>query len=252
MAEITTIIYEYMQHNRRLTIPELGSFLSRGEGQGVIFSEFAKGDDGALRCELVRRGATDLAAAAAIDDFVESTKARFEEGGSLFIAGVGVLRLDAKCCVVLDGAECEVEVSAEQQVAIEVEVEPNLEIESGVEPENESEIELELESESEPEPKLTPKPKLDFRSYYEHEPKFEPEPKQQLQGEKTTKKRKIDPLMVFLVIAICVALGFFIQGFIIGWQIGEIRVPAQVDRVMIKIFGDGFDEVESADEFPMD
>ncbi|MFR9616972.1 MAG: hypothetical protein SNG73_04480, partial [Rikenellaceae bacterium] len=46
---LTKIIFDYLQTNRRITVPALGTFLSKGDDTPLLFSEFMKGDDGVLR-----------------------------------------------------------------------------------------------------------------------------------------------------------------------------------------------------------
>lgn len=96
MEQITTIIFDYMRTHRRLTVAGLGTFLSKGEGAPIIFSEFIKDDDGVLLSLLVERGMGEFAALEAIEAFVSDTYHRVGSGdGSCDLGELGVIHISS-------------------------------------------------------------------------------------------------------------------------------------------------------------
>ena len=78
---VVSVIYKYLERNKRLVVPNLGAFIVKVAGEKVLFSNLIKGDDGVLRGLLVENGLTELEAAAAIDRFVFEVNSRLEESG---------------------------------------------------------------------------------------------------------------------------------------------------------------------------
>ncbi len=288
MVKIVDIIFDYMQSHRRLTVPGLGSFLKRGEGEEIFFSEFAKGDDGVLWGEMVSRGVAEVVATAEIEAFVERVRESLDSSKPFFIVGVGAL-------IRKEGEG----VSLSRTLAMDnapVRPEPKPEPKPKVEPKPEPQIEPEQQPiqqpQPQPQPQLKPKPKRSIASdvvkmmgeiealgrresrrerdnaaesqergvvieeeeEYDESERYDEIVYENERGEmsKPRKIRRIDPLAIFLIVSVIVAIGFFANGFIIGWRIGSITLPAKLDRVMVKVFGDGFDEVEDASQFPID
>ncbi len=235
MVKITDIIFDYMQHHRRLTVPGLGSFLKRGEGEEIFFSEFAKGDDGVLWGEMVRRGVAEVVAAVEIESFVERVKEIMDSSDPFFIVGVGALIRNEKGVIVLSRT---ISRGDDRSSLTQQQPDPDPEpIQSSAS----SVVEMMRELE-------------DTGSKKEIEIEREIEDKRVVNNEvsRSSKRGKFDPLTLFLIVSIIVAICFFANGFIIGWRIGSITLPPKLDKVMVVIFGDGFDEVEDATQFPID
>lgn len=88
---VVSVIYKYLERNKRLVVPNLGAFIVKVAGEKVLFSNLIKGDDGVLRGLLVENGLTELEAAAAIDRFVFEVNSRLEESGVCELHGLGKL-----------------------------------------------------------------------------------------------------------------------------------------------------------------
>ena len=92
---IVEIIAKYLESNKRLVVPNLGTFIVKVPQQAVLFSNLMKNDDGVLRSEIVKSGVSELDAAALIDRFVFEVNDRLAKGGVCALAGFGVLRSGA-------------------------------------------------------------------------------------------------------------------------------------------------------------
>ncbi len=241
MVKIVDIIFDYMKSHRRLTVPGLGSFLKRGEGEEIFFSEFAKGDDGVLWGEMVSRGVAEVVATAEIEAFVERVRESLDSSKPFFIVGVGAL-------IRKEGGG----VSLSRTLAMDnAPVRP--------EPKPQPPIEPKVEPKAEPTQQPIQEPQdagdvIEEEEEYDESERYDEIVYENERGEmsKPRKIRRIDPLAIFLIVSVIVAIGFFANGFLIGWRIGSIILPEKLDRVMVKVFGDGFDEVEDASQFPID
>ena len=92
---IVEIIAKYLESNKRLVVPNLGTFIVKVPQQTVLFSNLMKSDDGVLRSEIVKSGVSELDAAALIDRFVFEVNDRLAKGGVCALSGFGVLRSGA-------------------------------------------------------------------------------------------------------------------------------------------------------------
>jgi hypothetical protein len=147
---IDNIILEYLRTNKRLVVPELGSFI-RKEGGETVFAEFLKKDDGVLTGLLAKEyGLEPAEAAEAASGYADSVRRTVAASGRYVVEGVGVLHTDANGQLALEGAgEPKRSVSVVEEVITVVEPEPEPEPmvkpEPVVEPEPEPEPEPELE-----------------------------------------------------------------------------------------------------------
>lgn len=95
---IVEIIYNYLQANKRLVVPNLGAFIVK-QGQAgerkVLFSNLIKGDDGVLRALLIEKGVSELEAQGVIDRFVFEVNFRLDNGGVCALEGFGALKRSA-------------------------------------------------------------------------------------------------------------------------------------------------------------
>ncbi len=89
---LTAIIAKYLQTNRRITVPALGTFLSKGANEPTLFSEFMKTDDGVLR-ELLSTeyNMSELEAAIFIDRFVFDLRHAVESQGCFAMPYLGYM-----------------------------------------------------------------------------------------------------------------------------------------------------------------
>lgn len=157
---IVEIIYNYLQTNKRLVVPNLGAFIVKQGAEGerkVLFSNLIKADDGVLRTLLIEKGVNELEAAGVIDRFVFEVNHRLDNGGVCALEGFGAFKRGVNGSMsfienegahgdVLDGgfAERLAERNAArqqqaQQAAPKVEVEPEPEVE-----EDDEEISIEV------------------------------------------------------------------------------------------------------------
>ena len=147
---IVEIIAKYLSSNKRLVVPNLGTFIVKVPAQTILFSNLIKNDDGCLRGLLKSEAMSELDAAALIDRFVFEVNYRLEHSGVCALGGFGVLRSGANGTVsftfdptakgdVLDG-------DADEKMAAHV-AEITSVIEPVVEPEPEPEVKID---ESEP------------------------------------------------------------------------------------------------------
>ncbi len=143
---IVEIIYNYLQANKRLVVPNLGAFIVKQGAEGerkVLFSNLIKSDDGVLRALLIEKGVSELEAAGVIDRFVFEINFRLDNGGVCALEGFGALKRGANGSMsfvendgargdVLDGgfAEKLAERNAQRQQQVAA-------VEEAVEPENE-------------------------------------------------------------------------------------------------------------------
>lgn len=147
---IVEIIAKYLESNKRLVVPNLGTFIVKVPAQTILFSNLIKSDDGVLRAQLAQRGMSELDAAALIDRFVFEVNYRLEHSGVCALAAFGVLRAAQNGTVaftydrsakgdVLDGDADDKMAKhiAEITSVIELVIEPVIEPEPATEPEEE-------------------------------------------------------------------------------------------------------------------
>lgn len=89
---IVELISKYLESNKRLVVPNLGTFIVKEAGRAVLFSNLIKSDDGVLRSLLVAGGVSELESAAAIDRFVFEVNYRLESSGRCLLSGFGELK----------------------------------------------------------------------------------------------------------------------------------------------------------------
>ena len=89
---IVELISKYLESNKRLVVPNLGTFIVKEAGHVVLFSNLIKGDDGVLRSLLVNAGVSEMETAAALDRFVFEVNFRLESTGECLLDGFGVLK----------------------------------------------------------------------------------------------------------------------------------------------------------------
>ena len=126
---VIEIIAKYLESNKRLVVPNLGTFIVKVPAQTVLFSNLIKNDDGVLRSLLLQNGISELDAAALIDKFVFEVNFRLENSQVCALDGFGVLRTGANGTVaftyntaakgdVLDGGASERLAEIESQRAV--------------------------------------------------------------------------------------------------------------------------------------
>ena len=136
---VIEIIAKYLESNKRLVVPHLGTFIVKVPAQTILFSNLIKNDDGVLRSLLHQSGISELDAAALIDKFVFEVNFRLDNSQVCALDGFGVLRTGANGTIsftynptakgeVLDGGASERLAEIEAQRATTVtEEEPQIE-----------------------------------------------------------------------------------------------------------------------------
>lgn len=92
---VIEIIAKYLESNKRLVVPNLGTFIVKVPAQTILFSNLIKNDDGVLRSLLHQSGISELDAAALIDKFVFEVNYRLDNSQVCALDGFGVLRTGA-------------------------------------------------------------------------------------------------------------------------------------------------------------
>ncbi len=211
MVAIPNVIYEYLECNRRVTVPALGTFITKGSRDSVLFSEFLKSDDGVLASLLVEHGVDAEEVKVLIEEFVREVREVLDQGEAYEIAPMGRL-------IKSDGAilfECE---KIEPK-----EIEPEVEISQDVE---EQIVERIFESLS----SFDEEPKQKEQSPSVTVPISAPQPKMQ-------PKAKYDVWLIVALVAVLFAIFALLYGIIVEWQIGNISFGSAIDDVLYSIFG---------------
>ncbi len=89
---IVEIISKYLESNKRLVVPNLGTFIVKVAGESVLFSALIKNDDGVLRSLLAQQGLSELEAAGVVDRFVFEVNYRLQNYKECRLKGFGVLK----------------------------------------------------------------------------------------------------------------------------------------------------------------
>ena len=175
---IVELISKYLEHNKRLVVPNLGAFIVKEAGRTVLFSNLIKADDGVLRSLVERNGVSQLEAAGVVDRFVFEVKESLEKSGVCALSGFGELRngtngtlqftynpsvkgenLDGNVAAKLAEREAarrvaQEETTMEQDEEIEISVAPRKEAEPQAAPAPEKQVEQRVEVEQKPEQEI--------------------------------------------------------------------------------------------------
>ena len=89
---IVEIITKYLESNKRLVVPNLGTFIVKVAGESVLFSALIKNDDGVLRSLVQQQGMSELEAAGAVDRFVFEVNYRLQNDKECRLKGFGLLK----------------------------------------------------------------------------------------------------------------------------------------------------------------
>lgn len=89
---VVEVISKYLATNKRLVVPNLGTFIVKKAGEQILFSNLMKGDDGVLRGLLVAEGLSAIEAAALLDRFVFEANFRLQQGLACSLKNFGTLR----------------------------------------------------------------------------------------------------------------------------------------------------------------
>lgn len=89
---VVEIIAKYLESNKRLVVPNLGTFIVKVAGESVLFSALIKNDDGVLRSLVQQQGMSELEAAGAVDRFVFEVNYRLQNDKECRLKGFGLLK----------------------------------------------------------------------------------------------------------------------------------------------------------------
>lgn len=93
MLNLNKIIVEYLASNRRLVIPEFGTFVKKESGE-VVFSELLRTDDGVLASLLTARGLSAMEVAVVVDRYIFEVRHELEQCGYCRLGEIGTLRVE--------------------------------------------------------------------------------------------------------------------------------------------------------------
>lgn len=99
---VVEIIAKYLAANKRLIIPNLGTFIVKKPGEQILFSNLMKSDDGLLRSLLLAEGYSEMEAAAVVDRFVFEVNFRLQERGECRLKNFGYLRSTEKGAIIFE------------------------------------------------------------------------------------------------------------------------------------------------------
>ncbi len=200
MVLISNIIYDFLADNRRITLPTIGTFITKGSQDEILFSEFVKGDDGVLRRLLQARAEVDESEAQRmVDEFVGSIHDCLRGGESYEVEGVGRLYMQG-------GAVC-FESVGESQV-----------------------IDSILDTLS------TPEESVSEPVIKEEEPIEESIEESRTHYVESEAKPKYDVWLVVAIVVMSVAIIALLYGFFVEWQVGSISFGSTIDGVLESIF----------------
>lgn len=249
---IPQIIRDNIAAKRRISIPNLGSFLLNGDE--ILFLEFVDNDDDQLRTLLMERGVDEFDSISRIDEFVATVNAAMIEGGEFIIEGVGALKRsdDGTISFVGCGTQREAIIDVDSLVEEVVNILENYDTTTERTPELDSTTPKEKIEEPST-PKSPKRSTIEALYGIEKEPTTEPNKTQNEENytppytppAPPRRGGGIDILLLISFIGIAFAICLIAYSFFIQWQIGELILPEAIDNVMLKIFGDGMSGIES-------
>ncbi|MFI3289657.1 MAG: hypothetical protein SNH55_05040 [Rikenellaceae bacterium] len=210
MVVIANVIYEYLESNRRITVPMLGTFLTKGSRDTLLFSEFMKSDDGVLRSLLIEgQGLSELEATDAIEAFVCDIRSALESDKSYEVPPMGRFK-SVDGAILFENSIIEIEEEEDDTLSIE---------------EQNKMVEDIFDS---------------LSSYQESTPYQEPiyqEPTPTSVNSKVEPKAKFDIWVIVALVAGFFALFALLYGIIVEWQIGDLSFGSTIDNLLFKILG---------------
>lgn len=165
---IVEIITKYLESNKRLVVPNLGTFIVKVAGESVLFSALIKNDDGVLRSLLQQQGMSELEAAGAVDRFVFEVNYRLQNDKECRLKGFGLLKSGDSGVVTfqydtaVDGDNLDGVTAERKRPETKVQsVEVNSKVEEP-QPKSEPVAEVEAEPAEEEQPRQKPMPRRDI------------------------------------------------------------------------------------------
>ena len=245
---IVELISKYLESNKRLVVPNLGTFIVKEAGRVILFSNLIKNDDGVLRSLLVKAGVSEIETAAALDRFVFEVNFRLENSGECLLDGFGVLKSGVNGTIsfvyqpvakgeVLDGNVAPREANTVAQSKAKVEEKPVEKIEESIGDNDDVEIDVV------PRQKPMPRRAESANRAPQREESRERRPRPQddytkglrygkgrkvvtgREGATSRKSSKSDLIMKIAIIAALLAIGALVYGFIMDMRASKYDVP---------------------------
>lgn len=95
MELLVHTVIDYLEHNKRLVVPRLGTFIVKPDDGTVIFSELLRKDDGVLRSLLEAKGLGELEIEGMIDRTIFNIRHAVSGGKEYAFEGFGTFRAGA-------------------------------------------------------------------------------------------------------------------------------------------------------------
>ncbi len=218
---ISKIIFEYLKTNRRITVPALGTFLSKGDDDVLLFSEFMKNDDGVLRETVVASGLSELEAAIVIDRFVFDLRHKITLGEAVELPYLGYMR----------SADCK---------NLLFDYDPAVRERSAVEPQVAEVAEASLESAGGVVSGEVSEPaQVEVAEIYQSEPQgVVEEPVAAPQNLTKPKRKGLDIWMCLGIIVMLFAIVALCYGLLSEWRVGSISFGETIDEFLYNYLGD--------------
>lgn len=242
---IVELISKYLESNKRLVVPNLGTFIVKEAGRVVLFSNLIKSDDGVLRSLLVNAGVSEMETAAALDRFVFEVNFRLESTGECLLDGFGVLKSGVNGTVsfvympaakgeVLDGNVAPRAVQTSAQPKAKVEEKPTENIVDSL-PDSED-VQINVVPRQKPAPRRVeevkrPQPSEERRprpqSNYTEGLRYGKGRKVVTgrEGATSRKSSKSDLIMKIAIVAALLAIGALVYGFIMDMRASKYDAP---------------------------
>lgn len=242
---IVELISKYLESNKRLVVPNLGTFIVKEAGRVVLFSNLIKSDDGVLRSLLVNAGVSEMETAAALDRFVFEVNFRLESTGECLLDGFGVLKSGVNGTVsfvykpaakgeVLDGNVAPRAAQAAAQPKVKVEEKPAEKVVESL-PDSED-VQIDVVPRQKPAPRRVeevkrPQPNVERRprpqSNYTEGLRYGKGRKVVTgrEGATSRKSSKSDLIMKIAIVAALLAIGALVYGFIMDMRASKYDAP---------------------------
>ena len=229
---ISNVIYKYLQHNRRLVIPNLGAFMVKASGE-IIFSELLKGDDSVFRTLLTAEGLSEFEIAAVTDRFVFEVRHAIGNQGCYILGDWGALVKGADGSLLFEKRNAE-DIKVEQKSISKIE-----------EPLARPEVKVEVKENVAPQPTPQPKPappKEEPKVKTEHKavpqkPHAEPAKPRVVSAQRrpiAQQKRGADRFIVLAAIVLILALAAIGYGYYVS-QLAPDADDAQMEALRVEV-----------------
>ena len=93
MSVVVEVITAHLRSNRRLVVPNFGTFVVKESGE-YLFSDLLRDDDGVLASLLREKGLSEMEAAVMTDRFIFEVRHELEQYGYCRLGDIGTLRIE--------------------------------------------------------------------------------------------------------------------------------------------------------------